>query len=357
MSKINLKLDWIHYLSRPFPLLGASLWYEVYTSDQTKKYFDVSMPSGLFIESPSGVANQYRLKTELAKYEEGVRKIVRNQAYSHGLLIGAKKIESRVEELLAGKVKTDLNAAVNLFIDTVLLTANYPRRAGLEFEKMGAGTNKVDTGLINYFRSITLYPKIYSKLIIPHARSLLKKSGYSPELYQFGTYSELKSNNFEALSARADAHQNGKYYTLQIIGSKNIIEYVDEPSRLRETLDQNDILSENGIIRGQVAFPGKVRGKVKVVVSYDKIDFSDVSGCVFVTINSNPSLLPFIKKSVALITDEGGVTCHAAIISRELKLPCVMGTKIATQVLKDGDLVEVDAEKGIVTIIKQASNR
>jgi len=54
------------------------------------------------------------------------------------------------------------------------------------------------------------------------------------------------------------------------------------------------------------------------------------------------------------VTDEGGITCHAAIISRELKKPCIIGTKIATKVLKDGDLVEVDADKGIVKILKKA---
>jgi len=55
-----------------------------------------------------------------------------------------------------------------------------------------------------------------------------------------------------------------------------------------------------------------------------------------------------MKKAVAFVTDEGGITCHAAIISREMKKPCIIGTKIATRALKDGDLVEVDANKGVV---------
>jgi pyruvate,water dikinase len=59
-----------------------------------------------------------------------------------------------------------------------------------------------------------------------------------------------------------------------------------------------------------------------------------------------------MKKAIGFITDERGVTCHAAIISREMNKPCIIGTKIATKVLHDGDLVEVDADKGIVKIIK-----
>ncbi|TSC53383.1 MAG: pyruvate, water dikinase, partial [Parcubacteria group bacterium LiPW_39] len=58
----------------------------------------------------------------------------------------------------------------------------------------------------------------------------------------------------------------------------------------------------------------------------------------------------------AIITDQGGILCHAAIISREMEIPCIINTKIATKVLKDGDLVEVDAEKGIVKKINRTKD-
>ncbi len=67
---------------------------------------------------------------------------------------------------------------------------------------------------------------------------------------------------------------------------------------------------------------------------------------------TDPDFLPAMKKASAIITDEGGITCHAAIVSRELKIPCIIGTRIATKVLKDGDLVEVDANKGIEMVTK-----
>ena len=60
-----------------------------------------------------------------------------------------------------------------------------------------------------------------------------------------------------------------------------------------------------------------------------------------------------MKKTSAIITDEGGITCHAAIISREFNIPCVVGTHTATQSLKDGDEVEVDADAGVVKILKR----
>ena len=68
---------------------------------------------------------------------------------------------------------------------------------------------------------------------------------------------------------------------------------------------------------------------------------------------TSPAFVNLLKKTAGFITDEGGITCHAAIIARELKKPCIIGTKVATQVLQDGDLVEVDADKGVVRVINQ----
>jgi pyruvate,water dikinase len=68
---------------------------------------------------------------------------------------------------------------------------------------------------------------------------------------------------------------------------------------------------------------------------------------------TTPDLMPAIEKAVAIVTDEGGMLCHAAIVSRELGIPCIIGTRNATSILRDGDLVEVDAEKGIVRKIKK----
>ena len=92
-------------------------------------------------------------------------------------------------------------------------------------------------------------------------------------------------------------------------------------------------------------------GIAKIVKSskeQDKIRAGDI----LVTAMTTPDYLPCMNKAVAFVTDEGGITCHAAIVAREMNKPCIIGTKIATQVLKDGDLIEVDANNGIVKILK-----
>lgn len=104
-------------------------------------------------------------------------------------------------------------------------------------------------------------------------------------------------------------------------------------------------------IKGSIGNPGIVKGRVRLVLKLE--EFSDFQeGEILVTGMTRPEFVPLMKKAKAIITDEGGITSHAAIVSRELKKPCVIGTKIATQVLKDGDLVEVDADSGIVKVLK-----
>ena len=72
---------------------------------------------------------------------------------------------------------------------------------------------------------------------------------------------------------------------------------------------------------------------------------------ILVASMTRPEYVPLMKKAKAIITDEGGITCHAAVVSRELKVPCIIGTQIATTKLSDGDFVEVDADNGIVRIL------
>lgn len=105
-------------------------------------------------------------------------------------------------------------------------------------------------------------------------------------------------------------------------------------------------------IKGQAAFKGKMKGIVRIVKNREQMQ-KVKDGEILVSPMTTPDFMPAMKKASAFVTDEGGITCHAAITARELKKPCIIGTKIATKVLKDEDLVEVDAEKGMVRILEK----
>ncbi len=115
---------------------------------------------------------------------------------------------------------------------------------------------------------------------------------------------------------------------------------------------KKELVKNITVITGSIGYKGIIQGEVALIDGIK--DLHKVkNGNILVTQMTNPDYLPVMQKAAAFITDEGGMLCHAAIVSRELKIPCIIGTKIATQVLKDGDLVEVDANNGKIKILKK----
>ncbi len=104
------------------------------------------------------------------------------------------------------------------------------------------------------------------------------------------------------------------------------------------------------MLRGIPASLGIASGKVCKILSINEVGRMK-SGKILVTNMTSPEFVPAMSIASAIVTDEGGITSHAAIVSRELGIPCVVGTKKATKLLKDGDTVMVDANTGTINIL------
>jgi pyruvate,water dikinase len=103
---------------------------------------------------------------------------------------------------------------------------------------------------------------------------------------------------------------------------------------------------------GQIAYKGKVIGTACVL--HHKADLLKFQqGQIAVVAETTVDFLPVMKRAIALVSERGGMICHAASIAREMQVPCVVGVKDATKLLHDGDEVEVDADHGVVRIIKK----
>lgn len=101
------------------------------------------------------------------------------------------------------------------------------------------------------------------------------------------------------------------------------------------------------LVRGLAASPGMISGivrKIKDITEISRVEKGDI----LVTVMTNPDMIPALKRAAAVVTDEGGRTCHAAIVSRELGIPCIVGAGTATDVLQEGMEVTVDATRGVV---------
>lgn len=101
------------------------------------------------------------------------------------------------------------------------------------------------------------------------------------------------------------------------------------------------------ITKGLGASPGMASGKVKIIKDTDELDKIQ-KGDILVTVMTTPDMVPAMKRANGIITDEGGVTCHAAIVSRELGIPCVVGTGDATKILPENSVITLDGNKGLV---------
>ncbi len=159
------------------------------------------------------------------------------------------------------------------------------------------------------------------------------------------TFEELR--DYSALDLIEGRIEKYEYHKFTVISWGKNFAMLHEP-----VIDVQNKNKDIESFKGAIAFKGVVRGVVKVVKIAHEID-KVKDGDILVAPTTAPSFIIGMQRAGAFVTDEGGITSHAAIVSREMGKPCIIGTKIATRVLKDGDLVEVDAERGIVKILER----
>ncbi len=140
------------------------------------------------------------------------------------------------------------------------------------------------------------------------------------------------------------AYAKGKFYVIQVRPITTLSNTSGVKSDNTPEVGEGD---SEPILKGQGASPGLATGRVKIVSSAKQIG-KVKKGDILVAKMTSPDYVPAMKQAAAIITDEGGVTSHAAIVSRELGLPCVVGTKFATRKLKDGETVTVSGKEGLV---------
>lgn len=176
------------------------------------------------------------------------------------------------------------------------------------------------TGISRFNRYLTLNELLTDS--VPSIQTLILRS----KDYWFVDGDVLTINDMEPLTKKAIEHK----YEIKILDPK--------------------IDNANNII-GLKASKGSIKGPARIVLSYD--DVGDLlEGEILITSMTSPKFIPAMKRAAGYVTDEGGALTHVAIVARELGKPCVVATQVATKVFKNGDIVEVDADHGIVRKIR-----
>jgi phosphohistidine swiveling domain-containing protein len=336
-------------MTRFYPLISYECWYygerfglpEI--SDK-KVFFDV-----LFLYQEKQGAKVYYNFTDpgqqplpLIKYFdknlEKLKKLIRvyNENYK-------KLIETNLNKKIDPRDKLKkiylLHSKLMPIVTATILISNYEQEVkNREVVKLSYDTRKstenfiffaID-GIVNAMKKIV--PEKYEKYIY------------------FLTYDEVlgKLPPINILKERKESYI---YYQGSVFSGPSL-DIFNKVNNIKFFSEKVSDLKSGNIIKGSSACVGKVTGRIKKiteVADMNKIKRNEI----LVTSMTTPDLMAVNKNFLAIITDEGGITCHAAIVARELRKPCIIGTKIATQVLNDGDLIEVDANNGIIKILKR----
>ena len=180
-------------------------------------------------------------------------------------------------------------------------------------------------------------------------------------------YSRKEIIDLYAGSRISDATLRAREVSYFMIGQPGGVNYffgAESEKMVDDFFAQNQITSDNQdggeILKGVVAHKGKARGRVTLIkygdnafARFPEIISKMQEGNVLVADTTAPELFMACKKASAILTNQGGMMSHAAIVSRELNIPCIVGLKNITQQVKEGDMVEVDADQGLVKILQK----
>ena len=345
----ELNKNWVYYLTRPFSLLGASLWYRWYNNDLIKKQIGTGLSSALFIEEHPGVMRRYAINKELIKYKEKINSIINKPPKTRELLERGIKLNKKAKKIIKSKSELSLEEAIAFFVDMAFHATIFPYFAYETLNNLNKNKGSKSLRLAEKLRGESYYYDFLNKIIIPLAKNKLNIKNND---INFLTIDEVIKGSTQNIEKRKKLQLKGSRYFYCVYNNKETIQLIKRRS-IEEIISKLEKIKSTKKLTGMTAFPGKVRGVVSLVLTNNIKSIKFNKGDILVAPTTNPVLLPLFKKCSAIITDEGGMTSHAAILSRELRKPCIVGTKIASKVLRNGDIIEVDANNGVINIIKK----
>jgi phosphohistidine swiveling domain-containing protein len=341
IGKEKWEKNWSGNWRMPF----ASL-YHLYTTS-LKPYVPVNLKTNLLVCEPE-VSSNYILKKHLDAYcQVLVREVIKNpkvaQKWAKDTVVTAKKLIDLLERVKAKKQFSFQNLSELKGLFYLHIPPHFSMKKVIDYlperlrERVKPGLVKARLKTENLFNLVDEVLNSYSNLVAKSAK-------FPKELAQFLTIEEiqifLEKNKIPSKRILIERSQGTAIFCK---GKKTTVITGARFTKLIEGLAGKKNLS----LKGSIGYPGKATGRAKLVFDPKKSqDFK--LGDILVTGMTRPEFLPLMKKAGAFVTDAGGLLSHAAIVARELKKPCVLGTGSATRVFKDGDLLEVDANKGIV---------
>lgn len=354
-SSLNLEeitgIDWIMRWAGSYTFISASYWARQY-QEALERELGIGFDHSLFIHR-EGTVSFFLPRTELNKF--------------------GKELASQAEKDIAVaerwcrelKRNTDvINGVMDELGNTIPAYSKYKEFLTV-FERHLPFHNAIKKP-VDYFPEKTLKKlmpifkdaRLYSENVYSDTekffRSITKVIG-EKEDYNSHYLTCLTQEEFEKYlkngSLPKESVLKPRYQLSVLYFNDGILKVESLPASVNiEKMVFEKALKNRESVAGIVAYKGKVSGKIRVVSNPHEVGIFN-EGDILVTGMTRPEFLPVMQKAGAIITDAGGILCHAAISAREMKKPCIVGTQIATSFFHSGDLVEVDADAGVISVL------
>lgn len=354
--------DWNLFLERQIDIFFSSVITTVYGSwlkDATG--FGFTHQLNVF---NNGIVSYYKTAQELEKADGYYWQVIRNNTekldewtslaqecneQTESLIEEFKESEKPLQDIVLNYTNNIDQTRKTILYGTVipyriLSAIDTHGKQHMEDEKV-----KKALALFEPLRAYVKYPDITKYIYGSFFKALAHSvEEYEPQLFSYLTFGEFNNVVHDFSTFNLQEIEKRKEWCMYWYDFEAETYFFNYDKNYSNDIGlQTEDLEEKTEFSGSIAQKGIVQGVVRIVN-----DLKDVTefnkGDILVSINTNPSLMPVLKDAGAIITDEGGIMCHASIISRELHIPCVIGTKIATKTLKNGDVVEVNADEGII---------
>lgn len=359
---VDRTVPWMNLVKRPFSLVEYSIighWTDPQHAGADLGFLHLNRVLGIQDD-----ANLVHLCLSGPGVEEAMDHLLALQKDNRDQLIQMLKKGHRLYEEGMERAKhrqgfSDLNEVFEYFCEVGKFTVVLPAWLLLALEAGGVDDPEANQ-LAEDLRAHSVYPRLVHEVLHPCIAEYARQAGFSSpeEAPHVVSWDELDQGiELEVMEERLKAKRAGHRFVYQQIDDEVLVRFLPETGYLLMRLAESRVpptSSDENSLTGQTAWPGCHRGRARLVLSSNPEGYSIEDGEVLVSVQSNPNLMPLLRHAGAIVTDEGGVACHASIVARELKVPAITGTRNATSFIHDGDFIEVDATAQTVRILERA---
>jgi len=304
----------------------------------------------------NGIVHSWRLKSE---YDELLNELkTKKLGIFEEILDRLKNQNEKLKKFLEYKNWDNLTdkQLLRIFINFVNIYQNYfplftlPKYFGMVLDE-----NKLSQKFkskLKKMRGIADYEKIQKDFLPLFFKEVEKRKNIEKNLLFFalpGEIADLLKNGKKIKESTLKDRKKLILFLTTNGGKTKIFTGTKARQILKENIREEKI--KTNFIKGNIVNKGLVTGQVRLVLR--EADLNNLDNKIVVAPMTSIKFTPYLKNVLGIVTNEGGIACHAAIVSRELNVPCIVGTKNATKIFKNNDLVELNANNGIVKIIER----